>query len=141
MIIHIINGPNLNLVGKREPEFYGNVSLDEYLNALTSEYSGRAEIKLFQSNKEGELLDYLQEIGFGESDKIIINAGGLGHTSIALGDCIKAISAPVIDVHISNVHARESFRQNSFVTPAAVGAISGLGLEGYRLAIDWFLKN
>ena len=141
MTIHIVNGPNLNLVGKREPEIYGNVSLDDYLTKLTGEYSDHAQIKLFQSNAEGALIDYLQEVGFDESVRIIINAGALGHTSLGLGDCIKAISAPVIDVHISNVHARESFRQNSFVTPAAVGSISGLGIEGYRLAIDWFLSK
>jgi len=139
MTIHIVNGPNLNLVGTREPEIYGNVSLNDFLAALTSEYSDRAKIKLFQSNSEGAILDYLQKIGFDESANIIINAGALGHTSLGLGDCIKAISAPVVDVHISNVHARESFRQNSFVTPAAVGSISGLGIEGYRLAIEWFL--
>jgi len=141
MTIHIVNGPNLNLVGKREPEIYGNVSLNTYLANLTTEYSGRAEIKLFQSNSEGALIDYLQDVGFDESAHIIINAGALGHTSLGLGDCIKAISAPVVDVHISNVHARESFRQNSFVTPAAVGSISGLGLEGYRLAVEWYLGN
>ncbi|MFK8056874.1 MAG: type II 3-dehydroquinate dehydratase [Saprospiraceae bacterium] len=141
MIIHIVNGPNLNLVGKREPEIYGNVSLDDHLGKLTAEFSDQVNIKLFQSNSEGVLLDYLQEVGFDESVRIIINAGALGHTSLALGDCIRAITAPVIDVHISNVLARESFRQNSFVTPAAVGSISGLGLEGYRLAIDWFLRQ
>jgi len=141
MIIHIVNGPNLNLVGKREPGIYGHIPLDEYLEKLTSEYSDRAEIKLFQSNAEGALLDYIQGIGFDESAKIIINAGALGHTSLGLGDCIRAITAPVVDVHISNVHARESFRQNSFVTPAAVGAISGLGLDGYRLAVEWFLRE
>lgn len=141
MTIHVVNGPNLNLVGKREPEIYGNVSLDAFLGDLSKEFIERAEIKVFQSNAEGELIDYLQQIGFDESAKVIINAGALGHTSLGLGDCIRAISAPVIDVHISNVHARESFRQNSFVTPAAVGTISGLGLEGYRLAIEWFLRT
>ncbi len=141
MTIHIVNGPNLNLVGKREPEIYGNVSLDNYLGDLGTEFKDRTDIKVFQSNAEGELIDYLQEIGFDESAKIIVNAGALGHTSLGLGDCIRAISAPVIDVHISNVYARESFRQNSFVTPAAVGTISGLGLEGYRLAIEWFLRK
>jgi 3-dehydroquinate dehydratase-2 len=141
MTIHIVNGPNLNLVGKREPEIYGNVSLDNYLGELGTEFKDRTDIKVFQSNAEGELIDYLQEIGFDESAKIIVNAGALGHTSLGLGDCIRAISAPVIDLHISNVYARESFRQNSFVTPAAVGTISGLGLEGYRLAIEWFLRK
>lgn len=141
MIIHIVNGPNLNLVGKREPGIYGNESLDDYLSRLCIEFKDRATIKLFQSNSEGVMIDYLQDIGFCESNKIVINAGALGHTSLGLGDCIRAITAPVIDVHISNVYARESFRQNSFVTPAAVGSISGLGLEGYRLAIEWMLRQ
>ncbi len=141
MTIHIINGPNLNLVGKREPEIYGHVSLSEYLTSLTEEYKGKVEIKQYQNNCEGELLDYIQRIGFDESVKIIFNAGAFGHTSLALGDCIRAITAPVIDVHISNVYARESFRQNSYIAPAAVGTISGLGLEGYRLAVEWMLKH
>ena len=141
MTIYIVNGPNLNLVGKREPEIYGNVSLDEFLSSLAEQYKDRVEIKLYQNNCEGELLDYLQKIGFDDSVKIIFNAGAFGHTSLALGDCIRAITAPVIDVHISNVHARESFRQNSYVTPACVGSISGLGHEGYRLAVEWYLAS
>jgi len=138
--IYILNGPNLNLVGKREPGIYGDRSLDDYLGSLVAQYADQAVVELFQSNHEGVLVDKLHEIGFGERTHIILNAGALGHTSIALGDAIRAITAPVVDVHISNVHAREAFRQNSFVTPAAVGTISGLGLAGYRLALDYFLN-
>ena len=143
MAIHIINGPNLNLVGQREPAIYGSTPLKEAMTSLKQQFAGQIELVTFQSNHEGELVDKLQELGFGESRPlgIVLNAGALGHTSLALGDCIKAIETPVIDVHISNVYAREAFRQNSFVTPACVGSISGLGLEGYRLAVDWFLRK
>lgn len=141
MTVHVVNGPNLNLVGRREPDIYGARSLEDYLAELRGEFSGRATLELFQSNHEGALVDYLHEVGFRQNTGIVLNAGALGHTSLALGDAIRAITAPVIDVHISNVHAREAFRQNSFVTPAAVGSISGLGLEGYRYAIEFLCSR
>ena len=141
MELHVVNGPNLNLVGRREPEVYGARDLGASLGELRDALADRAEVHLFQSNHEGVLVDYLQEVGFRESVGIVLNAGALGHTSLALGDCLRAITAPVVEVHISNVHAREGFRQNSFVTPAVRGSISGLGLEGYRLAAEWLLTN
>ena len=141
MVIHVVNGPNLNLVGTREPEIYGNTSLEEAMSALEQRFAGLVEIATFQSNHEGALVDHLQAIGFGESRGIVLNAGALGHTSLALGDCIRALRVPVVDVHISNVYAREAFRQNSYVTPACVGAISGLGLEGYGLAVEYLLSR
>ncbi len=140
MTIHILNGPNLNLVGKREPGIYGDRSLADYLEELRGRYAGRAGLELFQSNHEGALIDYLHAVGFSESGTgVVLNAGALGHTSLALGDAIRAIRAPVVDVHISNVHAREGFRRHSYVTPAAVGSVSGLGLRGYALAIDYLI--
>ena len=143
MLLHILNGPNLNLVGRREPEVYGKVGLEKYLSQLAREFETRATLSVFQSNHEGALLDKLHEVGFRESgtDGIVLNAGALGHTSLALGDAIRGIEVPVVDVHISNVHAREGFRQHSYVTPACVGSISGLGLEGYRLAVEYFLRQ
>ena len=143
MTLHILNGPNLNLVGRREPDVYGKVGLDAYLAQLAGEFKARVTLHAFQSNHEGTLLDKLHEVGFRESgtDGIIINAGALGHTSLGLGDAIRGIEVPVVDVHISNVHAREDFRQHSYVTPACVGSISGLGLEGYRLAVEYFLRR
>jgi len=139
--IFIFNGPNLNLVGRREPEVYGKDSLDSFLEGLVAAYADRVNIELVQTNHEGQLVDRLQEVGFRQNTFIILNAGALTHTSLSLGDCVRAISAPVVEVHISNVQAREAFRQNSYIAPAAVGSISGLGLEGYRLAIDWFLRK
>ncbi len=149
MRLHIINGPNLNLIGQREPQIYGSRSLEDYLSALVADYSDQAAIEVFQSNHEGQLLDQLQAIGRGESSAagdpqaqgVILNAGALGHTSLALGDCLRSIDVAVVEVHISNVYAREAFRQNSFVTPAVRGSISGLGLEGYRLAVEWHLAQ
>lgn len=139
MDVHIVNGPNLNLVGRREPGIYGDRSLDDYLGALRDDVAARGRVALFQSNHEGALVDYLQEVGFRQNVGIVLNAGALGHTSLALGDCLRAVEAPVVDVHISNVHAREAFRQNSYVTPACLGSISGLGLDGYRLAVEYLL--
>ena len=135
MRIAILNGPNLNLVGVREPEVYGHVSLDDYLSTLGTE----ADLDLFQSNHEGALIDHLHAIGFGESppDGVIVNFGGLSHTSIALADALRAIPQPVVEVHISNIYAREGFRQNSLTAAACVGVITGLGLEGYRLAVEY----
>jgi len=139
MTIHIINGPNLNLLGKREPHIYGSRTFEEYFEELKSQYS-IVELDYFQSNIEGELIDYLHQVGF-SADGIILNAGAYSHTSIALADAIKSISTPVVEVHISNVYARETFRQHSYITSAAVGSIVGLGLYGYNLAIEYFLQR
>lgn len=139
MKIAIINGPNLNLVGVREPEIYGSISFDEYIPKLRLQYTDH-DILYFQSNHEGQILDELQRIGF-DYDAIILNAGGLTHTSIVLGDCVKGISTPVIEVHISNIQEREDFRKHSFVTDSSVHFIHGQGLNGYRLALDWVIAN
>ena len=134
MKIQIINGPNLNLLGKREPGIYGRSSFDEYLPKLRALYPN-IEIDYYQSNVEGELIDKLQEVGF-SCDGIVLNAGAYTHTSIALQDCIRSISAPVIEVHISNVHQREEFRHHSYISCACKGVICGFGLDSYRLAIE-----
>lgn len=137
--ITIINGPNLNLLGKREPSVYGNESFDEYLTALKNAYP-QVHFTYIQSNIEGELVDAIQKAGFNQ-DGIIINPAAYTHTSIAIGDAIAAIKTPVIEVHISNVHAREEFRKVSHVSAKAVGSIVGLGLKGYALATEWFISN
>ncbi len=137
MKIAIINGPNLNLLGKRETDIYGNKSFDNYLDELKASYP-QVEISYYQSNVEGELINEIQRIGF-DYDGIIINPGGYTHTSVAIGDAIAAVKAPVIEVHISNVHAREDFRKLSHVSAKAAGSIFGLGLKGYELALQWFL--
>jgi 3-dehydroquinate dehydratase-2 len=139
MKIVIINGPNLNLLGKREPNVYGNISFEAYFAQLQSTFSS-IELVYFQSNIEGELIDALQLHGF-DSAGIIINPGGYTHTSVAIGDAIAAITAPVIEVHISNIHAREDFRKISHVSAKAVGTIAGLGLSGYTLAINWLMNH
>jgi 3-dehydroquinate dehydratase-2 len=136
--ISIINGPNLNLLGKREPEIYGGEGFDSFLDKLRKD-NPDITISYFQSNVEGELINRLQEDGF-SADGIILNPGGYTHTSVALGDAIAAIKTPVIEVHISNVHAREDFRKISHVSAKAKGTICGLGLQGYSLAID-FIKG
>lgn len=133
--IAIINGPNLNLLGKREPGIYGAEGFDTYLGKLRNQYP-EVELTYFQSNIEGELIDAIQEVGF-SADGIILNPGGYTHTSVALGDAIAAITSPVIEVHISNVHAREEFRKISHVSAKAKGTICGLGLNGYALAIHY----
>lgn len=138
MKIAIINGPNLNLLGSREPEIYGNRSFVQFLDDLRKKYS-QVEFDYFQSNIEGELIDALQKVGF-SSDGIILNPGGYTHTSVAIGDAIAAIKSPVIEVHISNVHAREEFRKISLVSAKCKGTIAGLGLKGYELALEYFLK-
>lgn len=138
MKIAIINGPNLNLLGKRETDIYGNQSFDEYLSELKNNYPF-IDFTYFQSNVEGELINALQEYGFTHHG-IIINPGGYTHTSVAIGDAIAAIKAPVIEVHISNVHAREDFRKLSHVSGKSVGSIFGLGMKGYELALQYFLK-
>ena len=133
--ISIINGPNLNLLGKREPDVYGAKGFDSYLENLKQHHSD-VIIDYFQSNIEGELIDAIQKAGF-SVDGIIINPGGYTHTSVAIGDAIAAITAPVVEVHISNVHAREEFRKISHVSAKARGTICGLGLDGYSLAIQY----
>jgi 3-dehydroquinate dehydratase II len=137
MQITIINGPNLNLLGKREPDVYGNQSFEQYLTGLRQQFPA-ITFDYFQSNVEGELIDKLQQAG-SAADGIILNPGGYTHTSVAIGDAIAAIKAPVIEVHISNVHAREEFRRLSHVSAKARGTIAGLGLKGYELAVRYFL--
>lgn len=139
MKIAIINGPNLNLLGKREPGIYGAVSFEEFLPAIRHKYASH-EFSYFQSNVEGELINELQRVGF-DYDGIIFNPGGYTHTSVAIGDAIAAIKTPVVEVHISNVHAREEFRKLSHVSGKAAGSIIGLGLRGYELATDWLLSH
>lgn len=134
MKIEIINGPNLNLLGRREPGIYGNENFDEYLAALRNRYP-EIEIEYFQSNEEGRLIDGIHSAGF-DSDGIVLNAGAYTHTSIALHDAIRAVSAPVVEVHISNVHRREEFRRKSMISAACMGVICGFGLDSYRLAIE-----
>jgi 3-dehydroquinate dehydratase-2 len=133
MKICIINGPNLNLTGKREPGTYGHVGFDTFVPELKAEFP-QVELEYFQSNVEGELINKIQESGF-RCDGIILNAGAYTHTSVAIGDAIKAINAPVIEVHMSNIWAREEFRHKSFISGAARGVIAGFGLASYRLAL------
>ena len=130
-------GPNLNLIGTREPAIYGNLSLEEYLDSLKNKISN-VSLLIYQTNVEGELINYLQEC-IGKADGIVLNAGAYSHTSIALGDTIAAIKIPVVEVHISNVLAREDFRKTSFISSKCVGSISGLGLKGYELALQYLL--
>lgn len=134
MTIHIINGPNLNLLGTREPGIYGSSTFEDYLEKLRQRYPD-IHIKYYQSNVEGLLIDRLQQVGF-SADGIILNAGAYTHTSIALQDCIHSLTAPVIEVHISNVHKREEFRHHSMISCACKGVICGFGLDSYRLAIE-----
>ncbi len=137
MKIIIINGPNLNLLGKREPEVYGSQTFEDYFITLKSKYP-QIELFYYQSNIEGELIDKIQEFGF-SYDGIILNAGAYTHTSIGIGDAIKAITTPVIEVHISNTFSRESFRHQSYISGNAKGVILGFGLKSYELAIQSFL--
>lgn len=135
----IINGPNLNLLGRREPEIYGNCSFEDYLETLKERFS-QAEIDYYQSNVEGEIINKLQEVGF-SYDGIILNAGGYSHTSVAIHDAIAAITTPVIEVHISNIYAREEYRRHSLLSDACQGVICGLGLDGYRYAVEALTSN
>ena len=137
MRIAIINGPNLNLLGKRETDIYGNMPFEAFLQQLKEKYKD-IDFSFFQSNVEGELINELQRVGF-DHEGIILNPGGYTHTSVAIGDAIAAITTPVVEVHISNVHAREDFRKLSHVSGKAVGSIFGLGLKGYELALRYFL--
>ena len=134
MRIQIINGPNINLLGKREPSIYGSVTFEDYLAELRKKYAD-VQIDYFQSNIEGELIDKIQQAGF-DADGIILNAGAYTHTSIVLQDAIRSVTAPVIEVHISNVHAREAFRHVSMIACACRGVICGFGLNSYRLALE-----
>ena len=137
MRIAIVNGPNLNLLGKREPEIYGHLTFEAYFEQLKTSFP-EVELHYYQSNSEGELIDYLHQTGF-SFDGIVLNAGAYTHTSIALADAIAAITSPVVEVHISNVHARESFRHHSYLSKNCKGVIVGLGLKGYELGIRSFL--
>ena len=137
MKIIIINGPNLNLLGKREPEVYGNETFEDFFKTLQEKHQ-RIELSYYQSNIEGELINTIQEFGF-DFDGIILNAGAYTHTSIGIGDAIKAITTPVIEVHISNTFSRESFRHQSYISGNAKGVILGFGLQSYDLAIQSFL--
>lgn len=137
MKLLILNGPNLNLLGKREPAIYGSETFEAYLKVLQANYPD-IELHYFQSNIEGELIDKLHEVGFSYTG-IVLNAAAYTHTSVGIGDAVKGIETPVIEVHISNVHAREAFRHQSFIAPNAKGVIAGFGLKSYDLAIESFL--
>ncbi|WP_149242606.1 type II 3-dehydroquinate dehydratase [Dyadobacter sp. 32] len=136
--ILILNGPNLNLLGKREPTVYGNQSFEDYFQTLQSLFP-EVELHYFQSNHEGAIIDQIHEMGF-SFDGIVINAGGLTHTSVALADALSAVTTPAVEVHISNIHAREAFRHHSYLTSRCKGMICGLGLKGYELAVRYFLQ-
>lgn len=139
MKIQIINGPNINLLGKREPSIYGSQSFEDYLEELKARYPN-VTFEYYQSNVEGEMINKIHEVGF-EFDGIILNAGAYTHTSIALQDAIRAVKSPVIEVHISNVHKREEFRHKSMISCACVGVICGFGLDSYRLAVEAMLSK
>lgn len=139
MKIHIINGPNLNLLGKREPETYGTTGFEEYFRTLQFRFK-ELELSYYQSNVEGELINELHSAQENGMDGVIFNAGGYTHTSIAIGDAVAAINVPVIEVHISNVMDREEFRHVSFISKHAAGVISGFGLKGYELAVESLIK-
>lgn len=138
MKIIIINGPNLNLLGKREPEIYGSESFEDYFSKLQFKFKA-IELEYYQSNIEGDIISKLQETGF-SYDGIVLNAAAYTHTSVGIGDAIKAIKTPVVEVHISNTHQREAFRHNSYISPVAAGVILGFGLKSYDLAIESFKK-
>tara|TARA_B100001540_G_scaffold282227_1_gene272846 strand:+ start:20 stop:445 length:426 start_codon:yes stop_codon:yes gene_type:complete len=139
MKLSIINGPNLNLLGKREPNIYGNESFDVYLDFLKKKYS-KINFDYFQSNIEGEIIDQIQKVGF-TYDGILLNAAAFTHTSIGIADAIKSISTPVIEIHISNTFSREDFRHKSYISPVSKGLIVGFGFESYRLAVESFITN
>jgi 3-dehydroquinate dehydratase-2 len=139
MKIAIINGPNLNLLGKREPGIYGSESFEDYFQQLQKAFPA-VEFSYFQHNVEGEIINYLHQTGF-SYDGILLNAGGYTHTSVAIRDAIAAIKTPVIEIHISNVYAREEFRHTSLIAPKCVGSICGLGMKGYRLGVEYFVSQ
>lgn len=136
--IEIINGPNLNLTGRREPAIYGHTTMEEMVERLRKQFPDVA-IGYYQSNVEGELINRLQEVGF-SADGIILNAGGYSHTSVAIHDAIAAITTPVVEVHISNIYAREEYRRHSLLSDVCRGVVCGLGLEGYKYALDYLVK-
>ena len=136
MKIHIVNGPNLNRLGTREPSIYGSQTMEQCLDALRQKYAGTVELEYYQSNVEGFLIDALQAADDAGCDGLILNAGAYTHTSIALRDCIKSLSVPVIEVHLSNVHAREEFRHKSMLSAVCKGVIAGFGMDSYRLAVE-----
>ena len=136
MKIHIVNGPNLNRLGTREPSIYGSLTMEQCLDALRQKYAGTVELEYYQSNVEGFLIDALQAADDAGCDGIVLNAGAYTHTSIALRDCIKSLSVPVIEVHLSNVHAREEFRHKSMLSAVCKGVIAGFGMDSYRLAVE-----
>ena len=139
-MIHVVNGPNLNLLGRREPDIYGTRSLKEICEELEeTAFCNSAQISFFQSNHEGEIIDYLQKLK--AEDSVILNAGGLAHTSVSLRDCIAAIDAEVVEVHISNITSRETFRQTSLLSPVCKGVIMGLGTDVYRIALEWLIER
>jgi 3-dehydroquinate dehydratase-2 len=137
--IQIINGPNLNLLGKREPEIYGSESFEDYFEQLQKRFP-QVELHYFQSNVEGELISKIHEVGF-DFDAILLNAGGYTHTSVAISDAISGVTTPVLEVHISNIYKREEFRHKSIISKSCVGMISGLGLKGYELGVMYFLNS
>ena len=137
MKVIIINGPNLNLLGVREPDVYGNVTFETFFDGLKNQYSN-IQLSYYHSNIEGELIDKIQEVGF-EYDGIVLNAGAYTHSSIAIGDAIKAVNTPVVEVHISNTFSRETFRHQSYISPVADGVIIGFGLQSYNLALESLL--
>jgi len=134
----IINGPNLNLLGKREPDIYGNTSFEDYFSTLKAKFP-ELQLHYFQSNIEGAIIDKIHEVGF-SFDGILLNAGGYTHTSVAISDAIAAIKTPVLEVHISNIYKREEFRHKSIISKECIGMISGLGIQGYELGLFYFLK-
>ncbi len=138
--ILVLNGPNLNLLGIREKSIYGDQNFESFFKTLQEEYDNRIDLEYFQSNHEGALIDKIHEVGF-SYDGIVFNAGGYTHTSVALTDAIAGVQTPVIEVHISNIHARESFRHHSYLTKNCLGIIAGLGLNGYKLALEHFLAK
>ena len=139
MKLSIINGPNLNLLGKREPNIYGNQSFDVYLEFLKKKYS-KINFNYFQSNIEGEIIDQIQKVGF-SYDGVILNAAAFTHTSIGIADAIKAVNTSVIEIHISNTFSREDYRHKSYISPVSKGLIVGFGFDSYRLAVESFIKN
>lgn len=140
MLIWIINGPNLNLLGRREPEIYGHRSFEQYFEELKVDFP-QVELRYFQSNHEGAILDQLQAIGFGLADGLVFNPAAFTHTSIAIGDCLAAIHLPCVEVHISDIYKRESFRHHSYVKPFCIDSIVGQGLDGYKTAIQKLVQH
>ena len=139
MKIQIINGPNLNLLGKREPEIYGSETFEDYFEQLKKRFP-QVELHYFQSNVEGEMINKIHEIGF-TFDAILLNAGGYTHTSVAISDAISGVTTPALEVHISNIYKREEFRHKSIISKSCVGMISGLGLKGYELGVLYFINS